>query len=172
MANGSIQTKKENIIEKQQTENGYTLKKQILITLSSGDTVLQNKFLVTITKQNLKETKEVTNVDSNLAFDHIKIIYYALERLKNELEYTNIIFNLLSKEFTLTELKKCYELILNESLQMLILEEKLQRWFPLPIIIYRAKVLEIANFSLIIPFGIFPHLINKKKPLGSGFFIF
>ena len=108
--------KKENIIEKQQTEYGYTLKKQILITLSSGDTVLKNELLVTITKQNLKETKEVKIIDSNLAFDHIKIIYYALERLKNKLEYTDIIFNLLPKEFTLTELKKCYELILNESL--------------------------------------------------------
>ena len=41
---------------------------------------------------------------------------YALEWLKNKLEYTNIIFNLLPKEFTLTELKKYYELILNKHL--------------------------------------------------------
>ena len=40
----------------------------------------------------------------------------ALERLKNKLEYTDIIFNLLPKEFTLTELKQCYEIILNEHL--------------------------------------------------------
>ena len=53
---------------------------------------------------------------NDLAFDHVKIIYYALERLKNKLEYTDIIFNLLPKEFTLTELKKCYELILNRQL--------------------------------------------------------
>ncbi len=108
--------KKEHIIEKTQNENGYTLKKQILITLSSNETVLQNELLLTVTKQNLQETKEVSIINSSLAFDHIKIIYYALERLKNKLEYTDIIFNLLPKEFTLTELKKCYELILNEHL--------------------------------------------------------
>lgn len=108
--------KKENIIEKSTSENGYTLKKQIFITLSNGETLLNNELLVTITKQNLQETKDVKIVSSSLAFDHIKIIYYALERLKNKLEYTDIIFNLLPKEFTLTELKKCYELILNEHL--------------------------------------------------------
>ena len=44
------------------------------------------------------------------------MIYFALERLKNKLEYTDIIFNLLPKEFTLTELKNSYEVILGEKL--------------------------------------------------------
>ena len=51
-----------------------------------------------------------------LAFDHALLIYYAIERLKNKLEYTDIIFNLLPKTFTLTELKNSYEVILNEKL--------------------------------------------------------
>lgn len=108
--------KTEKITEKTQSENGYTLKKQILISLSNDETKIENELLVTITKQDLNETKSVEIINSSLAFDHIKIIYYALERLKNKLEYTDIIFNLLPKEFTLTELKKCYELILDEHL--------------------------------------------------------
>ena len=108
--------KRENILEKKQLENGYILKKQVLLTLTSENTTLENELLVTISKQNLKETKTVEIINSSLAFDHIKIIYYGLERLKNKLEYTDIIFNLLPKEFTLTELKKCYELILDEHL--------------------------------------------------------
>ena len=36
--------------------------------------------------------------------------------MKNKLEYTDIVFNLIDKEFTLTELKKCYEIILGETL--------------------------------------------------------
>lgn len=44
------------------------------------------------------------------------MIYYATERLKNKLEYTDIIFNLLPKKFSLTELKQVYEVILKEKL--------------------------------------------------------
>ena len=52
----------------------------------------------------------------NLAFDHQKIIEYALTRLRYKLEYTTVGFELLPDQFTLTELKRAYELILNEKL--------------------------------------------------------
>ena len=64
----------------------------------------------------MEETKSINIISSDIAFDHTKIIFQALERLKNKLEYTDIIFNLLPKEFTLTELKQCYEVILGEHL--------------------------------------------------------
>lgn len=51
-----------------------------------------------------------------MAFDHREIIKYALERLKAKIEYTNIVYSLLSKEFTLTELQKTYEIILGKKL--------------------------------------------------------
>ncbi len=47
-----------------------------------------------------------------LAFDHKKIINYAVERLQAKFEYTNISYSLLPKEFTLTELQKMYEAVL------------------------------------------------------------
>jgi len=52
----------------------------------------------------------------NLAFDHKKIIDYALERLRSKLAYTNAVFALLDSTFTLTELQKAYEIILGRSL--------------------------------------------------------
>lgn len=97
-------------------KDGYNITKTYNITLSNNDTTLENVIDVSLTKNNLEETKTITIRKNSLAFDHIKIIFYALERLKNKLEYTDIIFNLLPKEFTLTELKQCYEVILNEHL--------------------------------------------------------
>jgi 8-oxo-dGTP diphosphatase len=47
----------------------------------------------------------------DLAFDHQQIIDYALQRLRWKLEYTNVVYSLLDKEFTLTDLQRVYEII-------------------------------------------------------------
>jgi len=51
-----------------------------------------------------------------LAFDHRKILDYALERLRNKLDYTTTGFQLLSPKFTLPELQAVYESILDRKL--------------------------------------------------------
>jgi 8-oxo-dGTP diphosphatase len=51
-----------------------------------------------------------------VAFDHRKILDYALERLRNKLEYTTVGFQLLPAKFSLTELQGVYEAILGKKL--------------------------------------------------------
>lgn len=47
-----------------------------------------------------------------LAYDHNKIIKLAHDRLKSKVGYTNIVFSMIPKEFTLTQLQNAYEAIL------------------------------------------------------------
>ena len=47
-----------------------------------------------------------------LAFDHKKILDYAVWRLRNKLEWTTVGYELLPKKFTLSELQRVYEIIL------------------------------------------------------------
>jgi 8-oxo-dGTP diphosphatase len=51
-----------------------------------------------------------------LAFDHRRILDYALERLRNKIEYTSVGFKLLPRKFSLPELQAVYETILGKDL--------------------------------------------------------
>ena len=51
-----------------------------------------------------------------MAFDHPLVIISGLERLKNKIEYTDIVFNMMPEYFTLGELQQVYEVILNKKL--------------------------------------------------------
>ncbi|GAA4188746.1 NUDIX domain-containing protein [Microbacterium oryzae] len=51
-----------------------------------------------------------------LAFDHNRIVEYALWRLRNKVGYSRIAHGLLPDEFTLTELREVYEAVLGRRL--------------------------------------------------------
>jgi 8-oxo-dGTP diphosphatase len=51
-----------------------------------------------------------------LAFDHKRIVEYAVDRLRNKLEYTNVGFQLLPAKFTLSALQALHEAILGKPL--------------------------------------------------------
>lgn len=55
-----------------------------------------------------------SNSETKLAFDHVEIILNGLCRLRNKLDYTDIAFNLVDEEFTLSDLQRIYELILGK----------------------------------------------------------
>jgi len=52
----------------------------------------------------------------DLAFDHKSIIDYAVKRLRKKVNESDFAFQLMPDEFTLTELQKAYEVILNQQL--------------------------------------------------------
>lgn len=58
--------------------------------------------------------EEIKN--DSLAFDHTKVILSGLERLRNKINYTDIVFHMMPKYFTLGELQQVYEVILNKKL--------------------------------------------------------
>ncbi len=62
--------------------------------------------------------------ERGLAFDHIKILNYSLERMRNKVQYTTIAFSLLPREFTLMELQQVYELLLGRQL----VKQNFRRW--------------------------------------------
>lgn len=71
----------------------------------------------------LKTTKEYGEVRwfpvkhlPSLAYDHVEVIHYALERLKAKLAYSNAVYSLLPLEFTLSDLQAVYESILSKRL--------------------------------------------------------
>ncbi|MEK6905686.1 MAG: NUDIX domain-containing protein [Nanoarchaeota archaeon] len=51
-----------------------------------------------------------------LAFDHKDVIEYAISRLRKKVLESDFAFQLMSEEFTLSELQKAYEIILNKEL--------------------------------------------------------
>ncbi len=51
-----------------------------------------------------------------LAFSNERVVAYAEERLRNKLEYTNVVYSLLPSKFTLTDMQRVYEGILGESI--------------------------------------------------------
>ena len=100
----------------EKTQNGYKSNKKVEIKLSNKNLCLENILEISTNRNGNEEIKKVEAIKNELAFDHIKLIYYATERLKNKIEYTDIVFNLLPEKFTLTGLKQSYEVILREPL--------------------------------------------------------
>ena len=66
------------------------------------------------------------NDTPRLAFDHEKILEMATERLRNKIRYQPIGFELLPKKFTLRQLQRLYESILDRSLDKRNFRKKIQ----------------------------------------------
>ena len=60
------------------------------------------------------DVEDALNMD--LAFDHKKIIEYAIQRLRGKAEYTDILFNLLPEEFTVNDCQAVYEEVLGKKM--------------------------------------------------------
>jgi len=92
------------------------VEQQILVTLKLTN---QEEALTAVIRlgetDKQKVQRELLEVEG-IGFDHALMIEYALERLRNKIEYTDIAFNLMPERFTLSELQQVYEVILNKPL--------------------------------------------------------
>ena len=82
--------------------------------------------------QELKATTDASDAQwfpvlkiPKLAFDHDKILDYAIKRLKWKFEYTPIAFSILPKKFKIPQLRNIYEIIFNKPLDKRNFRKKL-----------------------------------------------
>lgn len=88
----------------------------IVLTLSANDEEYKIKAKKKIIEKTTGRYSYEIIENSDLAFDHAEVILYGIERLRNKIEYTDIVFNMMPKYFTLGELQKVYEVILGKKL--------------------------------------------------------
>lgn len=69
-----------------------------------------------IFRQKKVSYKFLNSSNDELAFDHYKILDYAIDRIRNKIQYTPIAVNLLPRLFTVKELQYVYEAIMGKEL--------------------------------------------------------
>ena len=88
----------------------------ITVVLDNGkDTI---KFSIKKVLRELTTDRYTFKIKDNkdLAFDHPLVIVAGMERLRNKVGYTDIVFNMMPEYFTLGELQQVYEVILGKKL--------------------------------------------------------
>ncbi|MBS4201207.1 NUDIX hydrolase [Bacillus sp. FJAT-49732] len=108
-----------SVLEEKKTilEKGFSFERVIKITLSNDQAKLEATIKIIEKYSGKAVTVERDVMVSNgVSFDHAKMIQYAIERLRNKIEYTDIAFNLMPELFTLSELQQVYEVTLGREL--------------------------------------------------------
>ena len=91
-------------------------KDEVKIVLSNGYEDISFKIKKTLRELTTDRYSFSILENNSLAFDNPLVILSGMERLKNKIEYTDIVFNMMPKYFTLGELQKVYEVILGKKL--------------------------------------------------------
>ena len=86
------------------------------ITLNNGNETINFSIQKNIIQKTTNQYSFSILKNENIAFDHPKVILTGIERLRNKINYTDIVFNMMPKYFTLGELQDVYEVILGEKL--------------------------------------------------------
>lgn len=87
----------------------------IKIKLTNEDIIAYAVKKITIDKKTNEYEYEIIG-NSELAFDHAEIIIKGIMDLRNKVNNTDIVFNLMPEEFTIGELKQVYSLLLGKEL--------------------------------------------------------
>ena len=88
----------------------------VKITLTNKEEVIKLSIKKKLRKGSTDRYDFISMDNKNIAFDHDKVILAGLERIKNKINYTDIVFNMMPEYFTLGELQQVYEVILNKKL--------------------------------------------------------
>jgi 8-oxo-dGTP diphosphatase len=62
------------------------------------------------------QNPQFVDIGTKLAFDHNKIVEYAINRLRSKLEYTTVAKSLLPDTFTLSDLQNIYEVVIGQEM--------------------------------------------------------
>ncbi|MBN7576309.1 NUDIX hydrolase [Clostridium sp. 2-1] len=109
-----------NLIDSKKNETN-TINKYILKFESEDEEIKFNYEIIekierTIFRKKENSYKTLNESNDELAFDHYKIIDYAVDRIRNKIEYTPIALNLLPRLFTVKELQNVYEAIMGREI--------------------------------------------------------
>ncbi|WP_339303771.1 NUDIX domain-containing protein [Paenibacillus sp. FSL R5-0519] len=110
-------------------ERGRVIERRLQLILTNGTEELSAIVETKETIEGKVRSHHVTLGEvQGIAFDHAKIIHYALERLRSKIEYTDIAFNLMPETFTLTGLQKVHEIITGKKLLAAAFRRKIADW--------------------------------------------
>ena len=86
------------------------------LLLSNGEETISFSVKKELRKKTTDRYDYITKDNKYLAFDHDRVILAGIERIKNKINYTDVVFNMMPEYFTLGELQQVYEVILNKKL--------------------------------------------------------
>ena len=104
-----------------ENDGKYNLNKYILKFKSEDGEIevcyeILEKIEMNILRRKEKTYKLLKTSAKELAFDHYQIIDYAIDRVRNKVEYTPVALNLLPRLFTVKELQCVYEAIMGREI--------------------------------------------------------
>ena len=92
--------------------------------------IISVSYLALVPREKFETTAQLFSfkdaMNAELAFDHKKIIAYGRERIKNKVNYSNIAFEFVPEEFTLPQLQRVYEILLDKPLYKANFRKKIE----------------------------------------------
>ncbi len=88
----------------------------VTIALNNGDAQIDFS-IKKVLRDKTTDLHSFSTLDNKyLAFDHPIVILSGLERIRNKIQYTDIVFNMMPEYFTLGELQQVFEVIMGKKL--------------------------------------------------------
>ena len=91
-------------------------KDNVLVILTNEKDTLKFKVKKILKEKTTDRYKFEIEENDSIAFDHPLVIWAGIERLKNKISYTDVVFNMMPEYFALGDLQQVYEVILNKKL--------------------------------------------------------